>query len=244
MSSGCNKEMKMCRMIAAPFRIPGDKIIEPFVRMARGENALHEHNTVLGEFQHPDGWGTVYKLGKSYESYRSVRPCWEDNDFARLKDRSLILVHARRASRGEVSLGNVHPFNVKHNGRSWYFCHNGTIDDPVIAAYHGETDSERYFRFLLDHLDMNDPLVSIGAALKQIHNYTSLNAFLTDGDRFYVINRYTKAPRYYTLHLHQGEDGPIISSEPLFDVAETWEPLKNGQIIAFQDRGMRSAVIS
>ena len=48
----------MCRMIAAPSGILGEGIIEPFVRMARGKNALHEHNTTLGEFQHPDGWAS------------------------------------------------------------------------------------------------------------------------------------------------------------------------------------------
>lgn len=234
----------MCRMIAAPCGVRGDRIIESFVRMARGENALHEHNTTFGKFQHPDGWGNVYKAGKAYKAHRSARPCWKDKGLEGLKDRSLILVHARRASRGEVSLANVHPFNVKHNGKSWYFCHNGTIDDPAVADYNGGTDSERYFRFLLDHLDMNDPLVSIGVALKQLQDYTSLNAFLTDGDQFYVINRYSTSPRYYTLYLHQSEHGPIISSEPLPDVATDWEPLKNGQIIAFQDSSMRSALIS
>ena len=61
-------------MIAAPRGISGERIIEPFVHMARGENALHEHNTVFGKFRHPDGWGAVYKERGSYESYRSVRP--------------------------------------------------------------------------------------------------------------------------------------------------------------------------
>lgn len=234
----------MCRMIAAPFGILGGRIIEPFVRMARGENALHEHNRALGEFNHPDGWGTVYKLGESYESYRSVRPCWEDEALNGLKHHSIILMHARRASRGEVNLGNVHPFRLDQEGRSWYFCHNGTIDDDAIASYAGDTDSERYFRFLLDHLDTNDPLASIEAAVNLLHNYTSLNAFLTDGDHFYVINRFSTWPRYYTLYLHQGNGCPIISSEVLEDVAPTWEPLGNGQVIAFQNDSMRSAVIS
>ena len=234
----------MCRMIAAPYGVPGKRIIEPFMRMTRGENALHEHNPVLGKFKHPHGWGSIYAEQESYKSYRSIHPCWEDPEVQGLKKRSLILMHARRASRGAVSLANVHPFSIMHNDRSWYFCHNGTIDDPAISGYTGETDSERYFRFLLDHLDVHDPLVSIGAALKRLHNYTSLNAFLTDGDKFYVINRFSTSPRYYTLHFHQGSNGPIISSEPLSDVASTWQPLKNGQIIVFQNRGMRSAVIS
>jgi predicted glutamine amidotransferase len=231
-------------MIAAPFGVRGDRIIEPFVRMARGENALHEHNTALGEFQHPDGWGAVYKAGEVYKTHRSARPCWEDKGLEGLKDRAIILMHARRASRGQVNLANVHPFHIKHNGRSWYFGHNGTIDDPAITKYRGGTDSKRYFRYLLAHLDMSDPLESIKTAVNSLYDYTSLNAFLTDCDQFYVINRYSTSPRYYRLYLHQSDDGPIISSEPLFDMAAIWEPLKNGQIIAFQNRNMRSAVIS
>jgi len=224
----------MCRMIAAPRGISGEKIVEPFVRMARGENALHEHNTVLGEFQHPDGWGAVYETEGSYESYRNAHPCWEDNGIKGLKDRKIIILHARRASRGTVTLANVHPFSLEHNGKPWYFCHNGTIDDQAIAGYNGGTDSERYFRFLLYHLNISDPLASIKAAVNTLHEYSSLNAFLTDGDHLYVINRHTRTPRYYTPYLHQGSDGPIIASEPLLDVATDWEPLANGQIIAYE----------
>ncbi|HUT87259.1 MAG TPA: class II glutamine amidotransferase [Candidatus Heimdallarchaeota archaeon] len=233
----------MCRMIAAPFGIPGSMIVESFVRMAHGENVLHEHNQSLGKFRHPDGWGVVYNEGGSYESCRSVRPCWEDKGLEGLKDRTIILMHARHASRGRINLANVHPFHIEHKGRSWYFCHNGTIDDPAIAGYNGGTDSERYFRFLLQHLDLSSPTESIKAAVSTLHAYTSLNACLTDGDHFYIINRFSSSPRYYTLYLHQSEDGPIISSEPLPDVAADWEPLGNGRIIAYEARAKKSTLI-
>ena len=233
----------MCRMIAAPFGIEGDGIVESFVHMAHGENALHEHNTTLGEFDHPDGWGVVYNKGGSYKAHRSVQPCWEDKGLERFKDRTIILMHARHASRGEVNLANVHPFHIENEGRSWYFCHNGTIYDPAIAGYNGGTDSERYFRFLLDHLDMNDPLASIEEVVNNLHHYTSLNAFLTDGDHFYIINCFSSSPRYYTLYLHQSDDGPIISSEPLPDVAADWEPLENGRIIAYDARAKKSRTL-
>ena len=234
----------MCRMIAAPYGVRGERIIEPFLRMARGENALHEHNATPGEFNHPDGWGTVYNNGETYESYLSVQPCWEDNRRPWFAKREIMLMHARRASRGEVNLINVHPFHIVRSEKSWYFCHNGTVDDAAIADYAGGTDSERYFRFLLDHLDTKDPLTSISTAIKQLKNYTSLNAFLMSDEQFYIISRFSTSPRYYTLYLHQGSDGPIISSEVLQDVAPTWEALKNGQIIAFQNDIMQSAVIS
>ena len=224
----------MCRMIAAPHGVAGERIIEPFLRMARGENATHEHNKALGEFNHPDGWGAVYENGGSYESYLSVQSCWQDSSLKWFNDKTIILMHARRASRGEVNVVNVHPFYISHNGKSWYFCHNGTVDDPLIAKYRGGTDSERYFRFLLQHLDPENAEESIEAAVSMLHDYTSLNAFLTDGDQLYLINRFSTSPRYYTLYLHQGPDGPIVASEALQDVATGWTPLKNGSVIAFQ----------
>ena len=66
----------MCRMIAAPSGILGEGIIEPFVRMARGKNALHKHNMALGEFQHPAGWASCTRREDRSKSYRSVRSCW------------------------------------------------------------------------------------------------------------------------------------------------------------------------
>jgi len=68
-------------------------------------------------------------------------------------------------------------------------------------------------------------------------------AFLTDGDHFYIINCFSSSPRYYTLYLHQSDDGPIISSEPLPDVAADWEPLENGRIIAYDARAKKSRTL-
>ncbi len=225
----------MCRMIAAPFGVKGETLIEPFVRMARGENALHEHNQSLGKFRHGDGWGVVYAEGGTYHSYRSLKPCWDDPTLEQLRDRTVLLLHARRASRGNVTLENVHPFQHTHNAQTWYFCHNGTIKDHMERSPEmgGDTDSERYFHLLLNHLDESHPVASIDRTLSSLKNYTSLNSFLLNENRFYAINRFSKSPLYYTLHLHQGEEGALLSSEPLLDVALDWNPLTNRTVMIF-----------
>jgi len=97
----------------------------------------------------------------------------------------------------------------------------------------GDTDSERYFHLLLNNLDESHPVASIDRALSSLKNYTSLNAFLLNENRFYAINRFSKSPLYYTLHLHQGEEGALLSSEPLLDVALDWNPLTNGTVVIF-----------
>jgi len=49
----------MCRMIAAPLGLPGDCLVDPFLRMAQGRNTLNEVNTMFGKITHGDGWGAV-----------------------------------------------------------------------------------------------------------------------------------------------------------------------------------------
>lgn len=225
----------MCRMIAAPFGVKGETLIEPFVRMAQGENALHEHNRTLGEFRHGDGWGVVYAEGGTYHSYRSLKPCWDDPTLEQLRDRTILLLHARRASRGNVTLENVHPFQHTHNAQTWYFCHNGTIKDHMEQSpeMKGDTDSERYFHLLLNHLNESHSVASIDRTLSSLKSYTSLNAFLLNENRFYAINRFSKSPLYYTLYFHQGEEDSLLSSEPLLDVALDWNPLANRTVMIF-----------
>ncbi len=237
----------MCRMIAAPFGVKGETLIEPFVRMARGENALHEHNQSFGEFRHGDGWGVVYAEGGTYHSYRSLKPCWDDLTLQQFKNRIITLLHARRASRGNVTLENVHPFQHTHNAQTWYFCHNGTIKDHMERSpeMEGDTDSERYFHLLLNHLDESHLSESIDSVLSSLKSYTSLNAFLLNENRFYAINRFSKSPLYYTLHLHQGEERTLLSSEPLLDVALDWNPLTNRTVMIFdRDAGMVRSLAS
>jgi predicted glutamine amidotransferase len=146
-----------------------------------------------------------------------------------------------------VTPENVHSFQHTHNAQIWHFCHNGTIKDPIKRSpeMKGDTDSERYFHLLLNHLDENHLRESIDRALSSLKNYTSLNAFLLNENRFYAINRFSKSLLYYTLHLHQGEEGALLSSEPLLDVALDWNPLTNGTVMIFdRDAGMVRSLAS
>jgi len=218
-------------MIAAPFGIDGEKVIIPFSRMAQGKNILHEHNKRLGQFNHPHGWGAIYEEGGKLRACRRLAPFWDDPEIARLRGKKVFLLHARRASRGEITGANVHPFTATHEGKTFYFCHNGTIDDPVLDAYSSESDSERYFHYLLSRFDCSRPVESLKEATEAICNYTSLNAFLLSETLFCVINRYLKSPRYYTLYK---AEGPIISSEPLLELSSDWAPLGNGTVLCLE----------
>ncbi len=220
----------MCRMIASLSGVLGDEVIAPFSRMAQGMNAFHELNQSLGKFAHPDGWGAVYKEDDKLRVYHNIARFWSDPNTEVLHGTKVYLLHARRASRGATALNNVHPFSMIRAGETWYFCHNGTIDDPVIEKYPYDSDSARYFHYLLDRFDARDPEGSLSRAVAKITEYTAVNAFLFTAGRLCVINRYKKYPRYYTMY----RAGPLFSSEPLFELASDWAPLENGTIICLE----------
>jgi len=132
----------MCRMIASPRGLDGAGLIAPFSKMARGMNALHERNPSPGKYLHAGGWGAVYEADGKLKVIRGVLPFWADPKIEALKGKRVFLLHARRASVGGVTEENTHPFVEERFGKTFYFCHNGTITDPVLAKYPGETDSE------------------------------------------------------------------------------------------------------
>lgn len=67
------------------------------------------------------------------------------------------LCHVRRASRGQVTYSNTHPFNHHYRALDFLFCHNGTLDrKQLVTRTHfrpaGGTDSEQAFCFLLSKM--------------------------------------------------------------------------------------------
>jgi len=75
------------------------------------------------------------------------------SDFVKGK---IIISHVRWASKGDVAYHNTHPFVRELFGREWIFAHNGTIirelPNPRFYEPIGETDSEKAFCIILDHL--------------------------------------------------------------------------------------------
>jgi len=214
-------------MIVSPHGLNGAGLIAPFSKMAQGMNAVHERNRFPGEYAHPDGWGVVYAADGGLQVIRGVLPFWADPKIDVLRDVRVFLLHARRTSVGAVTKENTHPFAEERSGNVVYSCHNGTINDPLIAGYPGETDSLRCFRYLLDRFDERDPEGSLAEAVDGLERYTGANAFLLTDDLFCVINRHRKYPGYYTMY----RAGEVFSSEPLPEIATDWRPLENGSVI-------------
>tara|TARA_Y100001968_G_C19328096_1_gene702835 strand:- start:247 stop:1134 length:888 start_codon:yes stop_codon:yes gene_type:complete len=140
--------------------------------LVKAENALQLQST-----EHPHGWGIAYYLSgqRIPHDVRSVNAAFADERFRRVSEfltANAVVAHVRKATVGELSPQNTHPFHWK----GWTFCHNGTlfgyqqIEAQVrqrlkarfASSIQGSTDSEMLFYLVLGALedagmDLDDP---------------------------------------------------------------------------------------
>ncbi|MGC3965251.1 MAG: class II glutamine amidotransferase [Rhodocyclaceae bacterium] len=111
--------------------------------------------------EHADGWGIAFFEDRGcrlfIDEQASCRsPLAEMIRNYPIKSRNVI-AHIRKATQGVVSLQNCHPFQRELWGRHWIFAHNGDLKEfrPLLSGLYtpvGDTDSERAFCFLMQHL--------------------------------------------------------------------------------------------
>ncbi len=110
---------------------------------------------------HSDGWGIVFFEGKGVRQFLDPQASFKSPiaEFVRnypIKSRSVI-AHIRKATQGQVSLENTHPFQREMWGYYWVFAHNGNLPgyEPDLTGTFqpvGTTDSERIFCWLMQNL--------------------------------------------------------------------------------------------
>jgi len=194
---------------------------------------------------HHDGWGMVAYFKENFPEYLERQPHSVTKDLEHFKysaqavqngKSKAAMIHFRKISVGQTQISNTHPFLYKE----WAFCHNGTIFDsdkiPLKALKPaGTTDSERFFLHLMERLDPKNPFQSIQTAvdeLKKKFKYTSLTFLLTDGKTLYACRDCDpQYGDYYTLFSASIKGGYVVASEPLTQVAPSWEPLANGEFL-------------
>jgi glutamine amidotransferase len=146
----------MCRLFGFRSIIPS----QVHRSLLGAENALVWQSKV-----HSDGWGVAYFVGGYPHVIKSAETAMEDALFRRVSgivSSHTVLAHLRKATKGNNSLINSHPF--QYGG--WVFAHNGDIPGfeqlrgalvsrvpPVLRRFIlGDTDSEVIFYLLMGHL--------------------------------------------------------------------------------------------
>jgi predicted glutamine amidotransferase len=148
--------------------------------LVHAQNALMlQSRADLSGKSHANGWGLATYEDHEPHVERQAWAAYHGEHFRRAAARvyaETVIAHVRRATVGEVTLANTHPFVW----RRWVFAHNGTVPnfDQVSAlmrgamteehrgAIRGTTDSEHVFRLLLSILERSSG-VSLAGALRE-----------------------------------------------------------------------------
>lgn len=146
----------MCQLLGMNCNVPTDICFSFTGFQARG-----------GETDvHRDGWGIAFFEGRGARVFLDPQPSCQSpvaELVRRYPIRSLnAIAHIRKATQGQVSLENTHPFMRELWGRYWIFAHNGNLVDyaPELDGSFlpvGQTDSERAFCHLLQTLRRSFP---------------------------------------------------------------------------------------
>ena len=157
---------------------------------------------------HADGWGMAWQAeDHTIRSVARTDSASDDAAYEQLARRRLGragLVHLRWATSGfSVDTRNTHPFTDDHGlAGSVAFAHNGNItpigrlqallSEESRRRLRGDTDSERYFRFVLQCIDEDGDLDggvtrALDVLVKEFPT-SSLNALLLTPDRMYAVH--------------------------------------------------------
>ena len=159
---GMRDNNRMCRLFG--FKSVLDSQVHR--SLIEADNALADQST-----KHPDGWGVAYYRENIPHVIKSTDTAIDDHIFHKVSgvvSSKTVLAHIRKATQGQNSLINCHPFQY---GR-WVFAHNGNlknfadykqnllsqVSDRLKPFILGTTDSELIFYLLLTEIEKHHPL--------------------------------------------------------------------------------------
>ena len=192
---------------------------------------------------HKDGWGVViYDGGTPNYLAREPKSASADPKYLEVSEKlakvqgGILLAHLRKATRngGSPSVENTHPFV---SGR-WAFAHNGGIRKFNIkpSGLKGITDSERFFRLLLNRFgrdnSFDDALAWSVSFVRKNFDYSSLNFVLSDGNTVYAYRDCDEDENYYSMLYKRSKKEVVVSQEPL--AGEGWRSIPNRNLAIIQ----------
>ncbi len=251
----------MCRLLAwhSPTPVTAERVIAP------DSSRLAELSRV-----HCDGWGFagLSETG-AIEWEMGSEPAHESPLFAKVAGTTRTasgIVHLRWAT-GDlaVSLGNTHPFTSASAPGEVAFVHNGLlpdadellgdIDPDLVAAFRGETDSERYFGLFATNLRhaSGDVVTALRRTADRLqdHAYTSLNAMILTPDQLAVVCLFKEENRpldeeedYFDLTWGESDGITSAWSTGVRSAEESHRPLENGTVLLINTRSGAHDVVS
>jgi len=192
---------------------------------------------------HGDGWGMAWRDPDEAATHVTTSPASaaQDPSYTDLASRSLGaagLVHLRWATDGlPVAVENTHPFT----DGDFALAHNGNIapierletllSEHARAQLVGDTDSERYFRFILQRIaESGDESLGVARAVGVLHEQfpeSSLNALLLTPSSLFAVHVNSRAPSPMKdlRELFESDEAmPVGHASAYFDMAYRVNP--------------------
>ncbi|HJV24221.1 MAG TPA: class II glutamine amidotransferase [Aromatoleum sp.] len=184
----------MCQLLGMNCNVPTDICFSFAGFRARG-GATDEHR---------DGWGIAFFEGRGVRVFLDPQPSSASPIAELVRSYPIrsfnVIAHIRKATQGEVTLDNTHPFQRELWGRYWIFAHNGNLVDytPTFTGRFlpvGNTDSESAFCDILQHLAEQFPdgppsAAVLNEALRElairIGRHGPFNFLLSNGERLFA----------------------------------------------------------
>ena len=191
---------------------------------------------------HADGWGIAFFEGS--EQDRGLRhfidhlpasnsPVAELIRKYPIKSRNVIS-HIRKATPGDVSLENCHPFVRELWGRYWVFAHNGDLKDfaPLLHGSFrpvGTTDSELAFCWMLQEMNKSHAGVPSEAELthtlrdlaQRIAKHGTFNFLLSNGQALWA---HASTKLHYVLRQHPFSEVQLKDEDLSVDLSQLNSP--------------------
>lgn len=181
--------------------------------------------------EHRNGWGLALLDEDEFSIEREPVKAIDSSHLKSMLNGKIetsgCIAHIRKATIGEVTEDNTHPFSVCDDfGRRWVLAHNGTIfDSETLAPYQytqvGTTDSERILLYIVDRinrlyrdgfrdLSKEKRIHTVEEAIKEIVPGNKVNLLIYDGELLYV---HKNEPG--TLYEKDSDDCIMFSTVPL-----------------------------
>ncbi|MCR5451484.1 MAG: class II glutamine amidotransferase [Lachnospiraceae bacterium] len=198
--------------------------------------------------EHRNGWGLALpdedELFLARESHKAIDSAYLKGILKDDINTSGCIAHIRKATIGEVSQKNTHPFSAfDKSGRQWILAHNGTIfSSGILAPYQytqeGTTDSERILLYIIDRINKlctkADHVISseirmhsVDDAIRSITYGNKVNLLIYDGEFLYA---HKNEPG--TMYEKDIDEGIMLSTVPL--ESKGWREFEQNRLMVYR----------
>jgi glutamine amidotransferase len=249
----------MCELLGMNCNVPTDICFSFRGFTLRGGRTGH----------HTDGFGIAFFEDRGCRVFLDYEPSAASPIAELIRNYPIkstnVIAHIRKATVGEATLANCHPFQREMWGRNWLFAHNGTLENlPALRKNFyrpvGATDSEHAFCLILETLrerypeppGSGDLVRTIIEVTRAIAGHGIFNYILSDGE---LMLAHCATQLHYIVRQAPFSHAHLVDEDLTVDFAdlttpedrvsviatqpltdnETWTAMAPGELIVFKD---------